>query len=567
MGTSPAVVAALIGSVFGVTSHLGYFIHGEHHMQSGRILLSFLFGPILIFIGILRLDGSSSTAIAAKLTTITSASYLTALSLSILTYRIFFHPLRNFPGPFSAKLSKLTHVLRVAKHSDSFRRADELHKKYGEIVRVGPNELSIIIPEAVPAIGGSGSKCTKSAWYDVAGLPHKSLHLCRDRAAHDKRRKVWDRGFSAKGKTGFVQDGVDVEKSSAKLPQALRDYEGRVTKYADDLTKQLTTFAGKPFDASLWFNFYSFDVMGDLAFGRSFDMLKNGEQHHALKTLQEAMAPLGILSPLPWIFPVVHYIPGARDGIKGFIDFCDQQIEKRKEKEPEVPDIMSWLIDAEKSSNDPIHKDPDWLHGDARLVVVAGSDTTASTLTYICYYLARSPEIVTRIRNELKPIHQAGSPTESKDIQDAKYLNGVINEALRLHPPVPSGLLRQTPSEGITIGSTFIPGDVTISAPTWTMGRLESCYQHAEEFIPERWGDRPELVHDKAGFAPFSAGPYSCIGKQLALMELRVVVARIITQFDVSFAPGEDGTNLMTKTRDVFTLDVAPLMMIFMKRS
>ncbi|RDW61326.1 cytochrome P450-14 [Coleophoma crateriformis] len=564
MGTSPLVLAALLGSVFGVTSHLGYFIHGEHHMQSGRILLSFLFGPILIFIGILRLDSSSSAAIAAKLTTITSVSYFTALSLSILTYRIFFHPLRNFPGPFSAKLSKFTHVLRVAKDSDNFRRANELHKKYGEIVRVGPNELSIIVPEAVPAIGGSGSKCTKSAWYDVVGIPHKSLHLCRDRVAHDKRRKVWDRGFSAK---------------------ALRDYEGRVTSYAGDLIKQLTTSAGKPFNASLWFNFYSFDVMGDLAFGRSFDMLKNGEQHHALKTLQEAMAPLGILSPLPWIFPMVHHIPGARDGIKGFIDFCDEQIDKRREvrpqfplmiyahrliwsiqKEPEVPDIMSWLIDAEKSSNDPIHKDPDWLHGDARLVVVAGSDTTASTLTYICYYLARSPEIVASIRNELKPIYQAESPTESKDIQDAKYLNGVINEALRLHPPVPSGLLRQTPPGGITIGSTFIPGDVTISAPTWTMGRLESCYQNAEEFIPERWGDRPELIHDKAGFAPFSAGPYSCIGKQLALMELRVVIARIITQFDVSFAPGEDGTNLMTKTRDVFTLDMAPLMMVFTKR-
>lgn len=59
---------------------------------------------------------------------------------------------------------------------------------------------------------------------------------------------------------------------------ALRDYEGRVTKYADGLVSQLATFSGKPVNATLWLNFYSFDIMGDLGFGKSFDMLKNGEK-------------------------------------------------------------------------------------------------------------------------------------------------------------------------------------------------------------------------------------------------------------------------------------------------
>jgi cytochrome P450 len=111
---------------------------------------------------------------------------------------------------------------------------------------------------------------------------------------------------------------------------------------------------------------------------------------------------------------------------------------------------------------------------------------------------------------------------------------------------------------------------------------VDSCYERAEEFLPERWGERPELVHNKGVFVPFSSGKsvarkidaadefrgtYSCIGKQLALMELRNVTARIVSHFDIAFAPGEDGKNLLEKTKDVFTLEVAPLKMIFTTRN
>jgi hypothetical protein len=112
-----------------------------------------------------------------------------------------------------------------------------------------------------------------------------------------------------------------------------------------------------------------------------------------------------------------------------------------------------------------------WLNGDCALIIVAGSDTTTATLTHVFYHLAKSGQVFSKLRRELDSFYKPGSESEFRDLQEAEYLNGVINETLRLHPPVPSGVLRVTPPEGITIGSTFIPGNVTISIPNYSLGR------------------------------------------------------------------------------------------------
>lgn len=100
--------------------------------------------------------------------------------------------------------------------------------------------------------------------------------------------------------------------------------------YVDELIAQLDNLADRPVNASLWFNFYSFDVMGDLAFGKSFDMLRSGEKHFALKLLQDGMRPVGILTPIPWILPILLSIPGAGTGTKIFTKFIEDQAATRR---------------------------------------------------------------------------------------------------------------------------------------------------------------------------------------------------------------------------------------------
>lgn len=250
------------------------------------------------------------------------------------------------------------------------------------------------------------------------------------------------------------------------MPLALRDYEGRIIGYTTDLIDQILPRAGEPINVSKWFNYYSFDVMGDLAFGRSFDMLKNGQTHFAIRLLESGLLPLGLLSPIPWMIPIMATAPLIGSQYRRLFNWCADQVEKRRQMKVDVPDIASWLL------KDP-RGDRHWLNGDSRLIIVAGSDTTAIALTHMFYYLASDPSQVEKLRAELRTLIKPDTPFSVKAVQNAEHLNGIINEALRMHPPVPSGTFRTTPPLGITVDGVFIPGGVNITLPHYVIGRCE----------------------------------------------------------------------------------------------
>ncbi|RFU29400.1 hypothetical protein B7463_g6939, partial [Scytalidium lignicola] len=418
-----------------------------------------------------------------------------------------------------------------------------LNEEYGDFVRTGPSEITIYLPEAIPVIYGPSSKCTKAPRYDVS-WPTVSMHASRDKTLHDKRRRIWDRAFSTK---------------------SLRNYESRVLGYANELVKGISGLSGKTVLANQWFNFYSFDVMGDLAFGKSFHMLSSGKQHWCLDLLYKGQSPLGILGTVPWLFIILARLPGVGTDFRRFVGWCSEQVEERKKMNPEVPDIMSHLLEASAKAENP-RDERLWLMGDSRLIIIAGSDTTAITLTHIFYHLAKDQSQVQKLRTELENLNITEEGFNFESVRTASHLNGIINETLRLHHPVPAGLLRVTPPEGLLIAGTFVPGNTTVNVPMWSIGKSKKAYEQPEEFIPERWYSRPELVRNKDAFAPFLIGPDSCIGRQLAMMSLRAVVSLMILHFDVSFAPGEDGHNLIYDSKDTFTLSMADIKFVFKKR-
>lgn len=147
-----------------------------------------------------------------------------------------------------------------------------------------------------------------------------------------------------------------------------------------------------------------------------------------------------------------------------------------------------------------------WLRGDTRLAIVGGSDTTASTLTFLFYHLAHDPSQIAKLRAELEPLLDGKNFLEQKDVAKAKHLDGVIQETLRMHPAIPSGFPRVTPPEGITVGDTFIPGGMTVVLPVYAMQRDEANYERANEFIPERWYSQPQLIKNRDAFLTWNIG-------------------------------------------------------------
>ena len=139
------------------------------------------------------------------------------------------------------------------------------------------------------------------------------------------------------------------------------------------------------------------------------------------------------------------------------------------------PDILSWLLRADPMSSDEIEAQM-WLSGDSRNLMVAGSGPVAAVLTFSCYHLCQDHTYTTRLREELAPLQKPGGGFNARSLQTlAPYLNAFLNEIMRLHPPNGSGALRQSPPEGIYIGKRFIPGNVVLYVPHWTLHRCSYC--------------------------------------------------------------------------------------------
>lgn len=339
-------------------------------------------------------------------------------------------------------------------------------------------------------------------------------------------------------------------------------------KYAERLVEQLQSRAGLDVDIMTWLEYFAFDFMGDLAFGTSFNALESGQSHWWMDVIRDNGSFYGIFGTVPWFIDILIRlpIPDSMNAMLKIAAYSDDLVDKRKQIEPAEPDVMSHILEEGPFFNDVV-ADNMLLKGDARLLVIAGSDTTAATLTFICHYLARDPEVVVKIREELSKNGIDTSTITVHDLAHLSYLNAVINETLRLHPPVPSGVYRNPPKGGTTVNGHFLPEGCVVFSPQHVIMRSEKAYRQPLEFIPERWTSTPELVLDRSAFYPFSQGKFGCIGKQLAYNEVRTVISMLVLNFDLEFAPGEDGKKLLFETVDQFTLGLPPLHLVMHKRS
>lgn len=192
------------------------------------------------------------------------------------------------------------------------------------------------------------------------------------------------------------------------------------------------------------------------------------------------------------------------------------------------------------------------------------SDTISVALTNSFYYLTKYPAIYQKLQAILDAEFPGGetdwSYTKAKALP---YLDAIIHETLRLRPSVPSGLPRTTPAGGLQIDEVFIPGGINVSIPTYAIQRDPRYWDNPLEFVPERW---EKLSLEKMPFMPFTKGKYACPGKNLAMMEMAMVISRVALRYNLEFPSDAVADRFENGSLDTFTMTVPSLPLIFTRR-
>ncbi|RDW71423.1 hypothetical protein BP6252_07986 [Coleophoma cylindrospora] len=512
--------------------------------------------PIVVFVGfaiapfaLSRLLNSSlapNAQLPASMAFLLVGIFLATLGLSLITYRLYFHPLRNFPGPFAARLSKFWCLSQAAASGMRWHRVNvQLHAEYGDYVRTGPRELSIGDPRAIPHILGVSSKAFKGPFYDSM---EDSVNTTRDRVFHKQRRKVWD----------------------SSMKSLLQTYSPVLEGFTDIFLSRLSCQLGDPIEIRTIANHYSYDVMTQLAYGKAGGFLSGtaGKTIDAvISGIKEGVDVIGLLYHVPWALNLVVTFGSVGGPIKTWNDWSKHAVAERKKNGSKDVDLMKYLLEA---TNDDA-KGRELLFSESRLIISAGRrvllfycETVATALTETFIILAYKPEYVAKLRGELDPVFAS----DSFSCQTAyPVLESIINEVLRLYPPILFAAQRVTPREGITIDSTFIPGDTVVFMPYHQLHRDPRNFVQPNEFIPERWTERSDMVLNRSAFIPFVIGPGNCPGKALALMELRSVLARTIREYDVQIPPNVSfDWGFFDDVKDFFVAKVPTMKLIFTKR-
>jgi len=401
----------------------------------------------------------------------------------------------------------------------------KIHEQYGPVVRLSPNELAFI---------------TQQAWTDIYGhrngrpdLPKDPIHVgavdpipgvstisMADTKTHARQRKALSYGFSK---------------------QALWAQEGIVQGFVDKLQGNFRRFSesGEVFDIVKWFNFITFDVIGDLSFGESFGCLDEGDFHWWIPMIFDAVkagaietATRRFANPGSWtqqkmmdlIIPSElrkkrrDHLSYSREKVMRYVRFASITMTRLtassriQNEKTERKDFIHYIL----KQAEVYDLSQDEVIVNAALFIVAGSETTAASLSFLTNALLRDPRAFGKLKEEIRTKFTHESEICLAAVADLPYLSACIEEGLRIFPPAPIGFLRTIQQGGDRVDGQWIPGGTAVSVSSWCAHHSSANFKDPDSFIPERWleGANHFAGDLKLAHRPFSLGPRGCIGKE-----------------------------------------------------
>ncbi|KAH9930178.1 cytochrome P450 monooxygenase pc-bph [Amylocystis lapponica] len=498
------------------------------------------------------------------------------LAVHLIPYLVDPQDLRAYPGPTFAKFTDVWMALTMWRGRRS-EEVHQLHQRFGTFVRIAPNHVSISSPAALNAVYGHSSGTLKSDFYDTFVSFSPGLFSTRSRSIHARKRRIVAHMFA---------------------PQSVRAFQPAISKHISELFSQWdklcehaveggqegivgasawSTENGRVwFDCVPWINYFAFDTIGDLTVGETFGMLRAGRDrmkvvkslqagmdaydtsvvHHyeteeisTISTLARRSEITGIIAVLPGYWrPFVRRLPWFSQSTttgRLLMGMTVAAVARRlaasaigNGKTEEREDMLQRLLEGHDEDGKPMAS-PE-LSTEAFTLLLAGSDTISMSASAIVYYVSRDRRVQDKLQAELDAAVGVDADVAMYDrIKHLPYLEAVVNEGLRLHSTLGGGLPRVCPEGGLTVlGQTFKEGTV-LSVPAYSVHRDPDVWgADVEEFRPERWLERDTKELLKA-FVPFSVGPRACVGRNLAQMELLLLIATVFHRYDTVVKPGQ----------------------------
>ncbi|KAG8170257.1 hypothetical protein KVR01_001002 [Diaporthe batatas] len=500
----------------------------------------------------------SSTSWAGKNAALPSVGtiLLAALGLGFaycvveILYNLYLHPLRHFPGPKLNAISKIPYT-KSQLSGDYPRHLQEMTMKYGYFIRVAPDILSILHPDTVPTIHGHRKGGKDENPRDVLALGgNEKTILAVGREEHGRLRRILASGFSN---------------------QAMIEQEPMFREYADKLIKGMQSYSKRapgPLDVTSWYNWATFDVIGDLSFGESFGCL-DGQSYHPwvaniFKGVKENLFANEMLRYGRRVGPFLAKLVLPRDlaGKNAYHKALSREkVARRLAATVERPDYVSRMLVGRKGKDDGLSVEGIEEH--AALLILAGSETTATTMSAATYFLTTHPNVLARAVAEVRQSYVDDKEISlTQDVQ-TPFVEAVLNETLRLFPAAPVPVPRVINKDGEIIDGRYIPPGTLAENPLWAIHRHPNLFHRPNEFIPERWLGDERFKNDRLdAVMPFGNGPRVCIGKNLANSEMRMLMCKVLWNFDLALA--EDSRNWIDQCK-AFSIWEKPPLHVYVK--
>ncbi|XP_069618947.1 thromboxane-A synthase isoform X1 [Ranitomeya imitator] len=342
----------------------------------------------------------------------------------------------------------------------------------------------------------------------------------------------------------------------------------------DVLLSNLQTFAdsGESCNVQRSYACYTMDIVASVAFGTNVDSQKDPDHPMVQnsKKFLELFTPLKPLVLLTLAFPsimvpIARRLPNRnRDKINDFFRKIMKDMMDQRDQQPSGErrrDFLQLLLDARTTASNvsvehfdivnqadlaaPVKEEPrkettktlseDEILGQAFIFLIAGYETTSSLLAFTTYLLATHPESQERLLREVDEFSENHDGADYNTVHHLPYMDLVISESLRMYPPA-FRFAREAAADCTVMGCK-IPAGTVLEIPIGCMQNDPRYWEEPERFRPERFTAEEKQKRHPFLYLPFGAGPRSCIGMRLAILEAKITLYRILRKFRFETCP------------------------------